>query len=441
MKVKYESGLFLLENQYIEIADLRSPFEAPVTSDTPLFDFTRSEPGFEDVNVYYHISSFQNYIQSLGFLNLDSLIKADAHGNYDIENSYFTEAMEINFGDGKIDDAEDADVIIHEYGHALSFMANNNSISTNKNERKALDEGLGDYLAASYSRSIDDFNWEKVFNWDGNNPEHVPPWRGREVNSTKHYPEDLITDYHENGEIWSSVLMEIWEEIGRETTDKLVLESIYSYGSFTSMKDAAKFVVQSDTFLNGGKNFFILYAYFLVRGLMDAVPDTCNFVVDAGEDLTFVRGDQIIAKLGGNPTGPAGATYLWVPDIGLDDKNAVNPKATLNQTMVYSVIVRGSTGCISSGKVRIEFEKPNFVEIHNSAGFAAGLGSLALYFPDRSKPYTVEIYDILGRAVEVYKEVSAHALFVDGSSFHKGVYILRVSNEYEETVEKIVKLR
>ena len=53
------------------------------------------------------------------------------------------------FGEGGVDDAEDADVIIHEYAHAISYAA---SPETNSGtERRGLDEGLGDYFAAIYS--------------------------------------------------------------------------------------------------------------------------------------------------------------------------------------------------------------------------------------------------------------------------------------------------
>ena len=41
----------------------------------------------------------------------------DPSGANEADNSYYT-AGTLNFGEGGVDDAEDADIIIHEYGHA-----------------------------------------------------------------------------------------------------------------------------------------------------------------------------------------------------------------------------------------------------------------------------------------------------------------------------------
>ncbi|MEZ4916786.1 MAG: hypothetical protein R2836_07345 [Chitinophagales bacterium] len=52
-------------------------------------------------------------------------ISVDTHGNNGADNSFFSPAtpLRLIFGEGGVDDAEDADVIIHEYGHAISHFA------------------------------------------------------------------------------------------------------------------------------------------------------------------------------------------------------------------------------------------------------------------------------------------------------------------------------
>src|SRR5690606_4713427 len=137
------------------------------------------------------------------------------------DNSIFYPApspKRIAFGIGGVDDAEDADVCIHEYAHFVSETASPGS--NIGSQRNALDEGFGDYLAASYSTSINTFNRQWVYNWDG----HNEFWNGRSVNSSKVYPHDTVSSIYRNGEMWSSALMKIYDEIGRAATDSLILQ-------------------------------------------------------------------------------------------------------------------------------------------------------------------------------------------------------------------------
>jgi hypothetical protein len=75
----------------------------------------------------------------------------DPHGT-SADNSFFSYPNFIYYGTGGVDDAEDADVITHEYSH---FLSRNAAPNTNVGmERQGLDEGLGDYVAASYFKPI-----------------------------------------------------------------------------------------------------------------------------------------------------------------------------------------------------------------------------------------------------------------------------------------------
>ena len=55
---------------------------------------------------------------------------------------------ELRFGKGGVDDAEDAEVILHEYGHAIHFAQN---FSFASEEAGAISEGFGDYWAVTVS--------------------------------------------------------------------------------------------------------------------------------------------------------------------------------------------------------------------------------------------------------------------------------------------------
>ncbi|MDP2846364.1 MAG: PepSY domain-containing protein, partial [Candidatus Methanoperedens sp.] len=85
-----------------------------------LFNYSRPDPRFKEVMAYYHIDEAARYIQSLGFINLcTKTIKVNVHGDF-VNNSYYSnDTRELTFGTWYIDDAEDADIILHEYAHVI----------------------------------------------------------------------------------------------------------------------------------------------------------------------------------------------------------------------------------------------------------------------------------------------------------------------------------
>ncbi|PCH67493.1 MAG: hypothetical protein COC01_05750, partial [Bacteroidetes bacterium] len=299
----FSGGTYSLVSDNIKITDIRAPYISPVTENSPSFNYTRDENGFEDVNAFYHLNTFHHYItdsvDGLGFTNLlNEQVHVDPHGdNGDVSYYYPQTPKKITFGIGGVDDAEDADVLIHEFGHAISDAAAPGGNSGN--ERSALDEGLCDYLAVSYSRSINAYKWENMFSWDG----HNPYFDGRTAATTKTYPSGMKTnDIHASGEIWSSTLMEIWEVLGRKTTDKLLIQAMYSYVANVSFPKAAKLMLQADTLINGGVNIDVLYQKFVARGIL-SWPNGINsefkiqnskFIITNSEQ--FALGGELIIR-------------------------------------------------------------------------------------------------------------------------------------------------
>lgn len=166
LNIQYDSSInqFILENQYVKLVDVSLPTIPPVTSSDPDFYYDRSQSGFENVNVVYHITEQQNYIQSLGYMKLMNLqVEADCHAFGGADNSSFTPTNPplLQFGTGGVDDAEDVDVVIHEYGHGLIYSADSLSFGE---ERRTMDEANCDYFAASYSRLYDYWQDSWVFN-------------------------------------------------------------------------------------------------------------------------------------------------------------------------------------------------------------------------------------------------------------------------------------
>src|SRR6185503_15856368 len=107
------AGTYSLNGPFARMIDFESPASAPITATHPdSFQFQRNPQSFEEVMVYYTIDSFQRYIQSLGFTNANNRVQElDAHGLSDADNSHYVpSSTRIAFGDGGVDDAEDADV-------------------------------------------------------------------------------------------------------------------------------------------------------------------------------------------------------------------------------------------------------------------------------------------------------------------------------------------
>ena len=80
-------GVYCLQGKYAKSVDKIYPNYTPVTSATPSFNYNRSQLGFEEVNIYYHINTIREYIGNLGFhpqweneqLVLEDYIRFDAH--------------------------------------------------------------------------------------------------------------------------------------------------------------------------------------------------------------------------------------------------------------------------------------------------------------------------------------------------------------------------
>lgn len=257
--VRVDNGVFKLEGPYCTVTDIESPPDPPyVAAASPDgFVYTRSQQEFEAVNAYYHVTKAYLHLLDLGFpsATLEQL-RVDPHGYQGQDNSHYSPTGNwISFGEGGVDDAEDADVIWHEYGHAIQY----NIVPTwGGGESGALGEGFSDYWAASYSRSFAqwstaDYHYHWVFNWDG----HNPFWLGRTTNDTRTYPWGGLP-IHSAGQIWSTALMGIWNELGREITDRLVLKSHHYLGSGATAPLAAQAIIQADRDLYGGVHIPVL---------------------------------------------------------------------------------------------------------------------------------------------------------------------------------------
>lgn len=256
--VTYTGGVFVLQGPYCTLADIEMPRDTMFTATTPDgFIFTRSQQGFEAVNAFYHITASYNRLRELGFASERlAAIRVDPHGFQGQDNSHYSPTGNwLSFGTGGVDDAEDADVLWHEYGHAIQYAF---APTWGGGECAALGEGYADYWAASFSRSAGSwtaadaqYNW--VYKWDG----HNEFWGGRKLNDARTYPFGTLSA-HSAGQIWSSALMSIWNDLGRDVTDRLVLKSLFYLGYGSTGVDAAEAMLQADRDMYNGAHIATL---------------------------------------------------------------------------------------------------------------------------------------------------------------------------------------
>lgn len=260
----FQNDTFYPYSPYIIIKDIESPTQTIFTSTSPSFSFNRSQSQFREFNVLYHIENYRKYLKSIQIPLTDmQAIFADptAYAGQDQSRfSYSSVNPSLYFGTGGVPDAEDADVIIHEYTHGINYFLAPNTVDGN--ERLAVEEANCDFMACQYSKAISNYNWRWVFNWDG----HNQYWSGRDANSPNVYPQDLSTDFYTSSLIWSSMLNDLSDDLGREIITKLLFNSIYSYANNMSMQDAANLLIQSDSILFGYAHFNILKPRLVQRG-------------------------------------------------------------------------------------------------------------------------------------------------------------------------------
>ncbi|SEQ59832.1 T9SS type A sorting domain-containing protein [Epilithonimonas lactis] len=244
------NGTYSLKSKYVQVADFESPATGLFSQATPNFLFNRNEQGFEAVNAFYHLDKSMAYInETLGIVCKSTLnngiLLFDPHGVGGDDNSHFIPSSQrLAFGEGCVDDAEDTDVVLHEFGHAIHYWVTGLKSSSSQ----GLGEGSGDYWAMSYSRSLNQwapteahYNW--VFGWDG----HNECWAGRITNYPTKYTSSIsnTANIHRDGQIWATTLMKIYDKIGKDKTDRIFLEGLAMTNSSANQQTAAIAVRQA----------------------------------------------------------------------------------------------------------------------------------------------------------------------------------------------------
>jgi len=306
-----------LKGQYVDLTapGISGAYKPAGLADEPTHNYNGygcDDDRFEEVMVYHHLDRTQRKIQALGFAGamgiLSRPVPAHAHFMPDC-NAFFDPADRgLHFGDfdgpGYFptgcampplhDSGEDADWIIHEYGHAIQddqvpgWAFGPYPLAE---QAASIGEGFSDFLAAAMSG---DPCWAEYVSFG------VMACAGGALglrslqntrNATTGYEACPNVDFngdpvdgaeteepHCGGEVWSGALWDLVEAIGdgsatqqaRDTVLTLVLEAQFYLDQRANFNEAAAAVCFADTLLMGGANSGDIGAAFAGRGISTA---------------------------------------------------------------------------------------------------------------------------------------------------------------------------
>jgi hypothetical protein len=232
------------------------------------------ETGFDEVMAYYHLDRAIRYLEALGYRGRRALFReplpVDVNGTRQDNAFYDPATRSLLFGTGDIDEAEDAETILHEFGHALQ-----DAICPEfgqSDEAAAMGEGFGDYFAASFFEDKKPIRYrESVMSWDGLlvgiDEELEPPCVRRidgELTFDDYRPRGEV---HENGQIWSATLWDVRTKLGRRRADRVIIESHFQLDPFTTFARGARAILDANRHLYAGEHDRALRRVFQQRAI------------------------------------------------------------------------------------------------------------------------------------------------------------------------------
>jgi hypothetical protein len=362
------NGVYSLSGPYINIKDIESPNIAPSTTTNGIWTAKRGNDAFDDTNVYFHIDQSQRYIQSLGFTNIiNRPMNVDTNGVNGDDNSHYSRGTSdyLAFGHGCVNDSEDADVILHEYGHGI--QANINS-SWSGGDTGAMGEGFGDYWAGSYSYITPNgatYHPEWVFSWDG----HSTCWSGRMLNRTDaKYNASKTYSAHQSvteggvtfqsDELWSAPLFESLKSLmaagkPRENVDKIILQAHFGLGSGVRMPAMATAIV------NAAHNLFptdptyenTFNAKFQAQGILGTVVSGPTISETESNNTTATANVISTANTTVNATISASSDVDYFK-VSLPAGKTLTATMTPNATSDYDLYLYNSSGTQLASSVK-----------------------------------------------------------------------------------------
>jgi hypothetical protein len=261
-----------------DFASVVSETGKPVSAKTG-YIFNRNDDGFEQVMAYYWVTQAQLYIQSLGFGSSlrpvnkrQQLVRINQFGG---DNSFYrngTKKLTITLGKGGVDDAEDAEVAVHEYGHSVQddqVPGFGSSL-----DGGSIGEAFGDYLAVTVGLHVAAANgWPVkapepcVMDWDSTSYTSTVPHCLRRLD-TGLTVEQRQGEVHFDGQIWSNALWDIRKALGAQKADRIIINAQFAFAPDTSFAAAATTTVATAQQMYGSAAASAVRSAFQARHIL-----------------------------------------------------------------------------------------------------------------------------------------------------------------------------
>ncbi len=242
---------------------------------------TRSSNKFEAVMAYFHIDRTRFYADSLALSKplRRKPQKVFANAITDDNSFYSSMTHELVLGTGGVDDGEDADVIVHEYGHSLQDQAIGGPLQDppGRDHRRGLRRLHGggdvepDAPARAGSTPASSTGTRISYSTDGA--------CGRFANLTvdvKKAERRCRKQIHCVGQVWASTLFELRTALGTGAggewiMDKVALESNFLLTRKSKFRDGGAALIAADQLVYGGAHVAQIQAAMTARKFCKAV--------------------------------------------------------------------------------------------------------------------------------------------------------------------------
>ena len=243
------------------------PTKDRVRSTTGDFLFKRTQRAFREVMAYYHVDTAIRHVHGLGFTTLfRKPMKLKVHGYRDDNSEYDPDTKMITFGTGGVDDAEDAEVILHEFGHAIQDAQV--PYFGESDEGGAMGEGFGDFFAASFFHDKKPARMRPtVFNWNAISYSQEDPPHERRLD-LRLGMDDWANEVHDDGQIWSACLWKLRTLLGQRRTERIVIASHELCARDSSFADGAHAILTANERLYRNRDRKAIRAIFERRRII-----------------------------------------------------------------------------------------------------------------------------------------------------------------------------
>lgn len=238
------------------------------------FAYEPEDARFEQAMAYAHGDRALLRAESLGFGGLfRHPVRMKVHATA-LDNSWYSRSdRSVSFGDGGVDDAEDADIIVHEMGHVLHDAL---VPGFGGGDTQAISEGFSDFWAASISGD------PCIGEWDAT--AYAPPCL-RRTDDDVQYPESMSGRPHADGRIWSALCWDLRALLGAANAERLALAAFLEQGSATRYPEAGEGLLRAARALGLIAEEPAIRELLAARGLSDR---DLHFSVAAGSTRALV---------------------------------------------------------------------------------------------------------------------------------------------------------